>query len=699
MSFRNCGYGLLMIAGLVLTGTDLIAQKKKKQALSSVAVLARPRKDSIMLRWAPVSDGLWKKANVNGYMIKRITVLRNGKLLPVPEEKMITQKPLLPLPLKAWEPVVKVNEKWGSIAAQALYGESFEVEASDPKSVISIYHRAQEQESRFSFALFSADQCFPVARAAALGYVDKAVDPREKYVYQIYIADGPAGASKDTGMVFTGYADYSAVPIPYDVQAESKQRSVLLSWNKNLYEHIFNAYIVERSDDNGKTYQSVSEEPIINTEPTTKVKGEQQRYFRGDTVAAYDHLYIYRVKGITPFGEISGPSDTVHVFVKELLTARPSITETAILKNGKVNIKWHMPADAKHIQSFDLERASSMNGSYKKLNTTILKPADSVYLDNSPLASNYYRIKVMTDNGQSAYSFPNFVQLEDSTAPAPPTGLKGKIDDKGVVQLTWNKNRERDFYAYRVFRANVKTAEFVQVTRAPLEKNSFTDTINIKTLTKYIYYNIVALDGHFNPSGFSDTLALKRPDIIPPVPPVFTSFNVETEGISMQWQPSSSDDVVKHELLRTRDTNWTVLKTFPTGDSTHAFVDTSALAGVNYRYMVIAEDDSHLRGLSTPVNGARIDMGLQRSKQLLRASVDYDKKIVKLRWPANNNITKYWLYRAEPDKPFKLYKTFTDGEVDFSDDALLINQVYRYKLKSFDKNNNSAISDEVQVKY
>jgi fibronectin type 3 domain-containing protein len=673
-----------LLVCLLLTGT-VFAQKKP----SSVAVMARPMKDSILLRWAPVNDVLWKKANVNGYMIRRFTLLRNGKLLPVPEEQVLTTQPLVPLPEKAWEQVLKVNEKYGAIAAQALYGESFEVDAVNAKDVMTVYHRAQEQQSRYSFTLFSADQSFPVARAAALGFVDKTVHSNEKYLYQIYV-----GNSIDTGAVFTGYADYAEVPVPYDVQAMNMQRSVLLSWNKNLFERVFTAYLVERSDDNGKTFQNISDEPIVNAD--ANAPGEQQRYFRMDTVHEADHLYIYRVKGITPFGEISAPSDTVGVYVTELLTARPSITNAAVLPDGKVNVQWHMPADAKHIKAFDLERATAMNGTYAKINQQLLRPSDSSFTDKSPVPSNYYRIKVMTDNGQSAYSFPRFVQLEDSTAPAPPTGLTGKVSDKGVVELTWNKNKEKDIYAYRVFRANVPTAEFVQVTKAPLEQHQFRDTINIKTLTKYIYYNVVALDGHYNPSGFSDTLKLKRPDVIPPVPPVFTDFSVATNGIYLQWQPSTSEDVVKHELLRSRDTVWKVIQSF---DTISHYTDTSAVAGVTYYYKVLAEDDSQLKSFSNPVSGARLDLGLQPVKQLLRAVIDREKKQIVLRWPVNNNIEKYWLYRAEPDKPFKLYRTLTGAEVDFSDEALIINKIYRYKIRSFDKKNNSAMSEEVQVKY
>jgi fibronectin type 3 domain-containing protein len=677
------------------------AQRKAAAKQPQVAVLARPLKDSILLRWAPTTEVWWSRANVNGYMIKRYTVLRNGVLLQRPEVALLTPQPLHPLPLPAWEKVVKENEKYGSIAAQALYGTNFEVELPDkhsPADVMALYHRAQELQSRFSFALFAADQSFPVARAAALGFVDHTANPREKYLYQVYIPAGAAGPASDTGFVFTGYADYHPLPAPRDLRAVNAQKSVLLSWNKNLFEHVFSAYLVERSDDEGKTFRNLEETPVVNAEEDTAKAGAQQQCFRIDTVQQMEHRYVYRVKGISPFGEVSPPSDTAQVYVTAMLTTQPGITDAVVLDNNRVSLQWYMPPGKARIKGFEMERASAVNKPYKKINQAVLKATDSVFVDMAPLAANYYRVKVVTENGQVAYSLPHFVQLADSTPPAPPVGLAGKISGKGVVQLSWTANTERDIYAYRVFRANVPTAEFVQVTKEPLLRNSFTDTININTLTKYVYYKIVALDGHYNPSDFSMPLQLKRPDIIPPVPPSFTDLRAGENGIYLQWQRSTSEDVVQHELLRSKDTAWQLIQVFALPDTTGAYTDTTALPGITYHYTVAAVDDSHLRSLSKPVSAARINIE-GATRPVLRAAIDREHKRIVLRWQRAGEITKYWLYRAEPGKPYRLYSTLAGNENAFTDGSLFINTIYRYKLKSFDKQQNSAMSEEVQVQY
>jgi hypothetical protein len=691
----------LLIGCLLLSGW-VNAQRKKQDQQQGLKMIARPWRDSVQLRWAPASVMLWKAANESGYILKRYTIVRKGKVLSIPEEVTLHTQPLKPLPLKDWEQVLKVNEKYGAVAAQALYGESFVVDADPAKGankITEIYHKSRELESRYSFTLFSADQSFYVATATGLAFTDKHVHPDEKYLYRLYLAANPSKVKTDTGYVYTGFSDASPVPAPTDLQAQAMPRSVLLSWNKTLVEHLFTAFIVERSNDEGRTFSPVSDEPVVNTQTTTQEK-ESQRFFRIDSVQQSEKLLVYRLRGITPFGEVSPPSDTVQVIVHEVLDARPAITGTTILDNGQVKIDWIMPPGKALVTGFDIERAQSVNKKYTKINKTILQAGAHSFTDISPKPSNYYRVKVITKDGQSAVSLPYFVQLEDSIPPAAPVGLKGVIDYKGGVRLVWDANKEEDIYAYRVFRANDLREEFVQVSKAPVVGQGFQDTITLQTLTKNVYYKIVALDGHYNPSEFSEVLVLKRPDIIPPVPPVFIDMTADAAGVHLKWQPSTSTDVVKHELLRTKDTTWEVLLTITGTDSTALFTDTTGIPGTEYQYIVVAEDDSQLRSPSKPVSGRRINLGLPPGgKNLLKAAIDRENKSILLKWQQIPNLKLVWIYRSVMDQPYRLYKTMQQGEKEFIDTELFINQVYKYKLKVIKTDGAGFFTDEVTVHY
>jgi hypothetical protein len=659
-----------------------------------MGVLANPSKDSIMLRWAPGSTALWQQANVYGYMIKRYTVVRNGKVLPVPEERNLTSQPIKPLPLRQWEVVVKQQERWGSIAAQALYGEDFDLKATGigGKDVMSMYNKSKAQDSRYSFTVFAADQSWIVAKAAGLAFVDMQTDAAEKYLYRIYIP----GIKSDTGFVFTGAADQQPVPSPRDLRAEKTTKAALLSWDKVMFSHLYASFVLERSDDGGNTFVPVTGEPIVNAESSTKEQ-PQQRMFYIDTVPQPGQLKVYRVRALTPFGQLSPPSDTIHVTVMDVIKVHPSITGTAILNNG-VLIKWMMPTAP--VKGFDIERSTSAKKGYNKINKQLLSSRDTVFMDEAPLPSNYYRIRAYTTDGQSTYSFAEFVQLEDSIPPAAPDSLAGEISDSGQVLLHWKSNTEEDLYGYRVFRANETEAEFVQVTREPALKNAFRDTIEVKTLTKYVYYKIVALDKHYNPSEFSAVLQLKRPDVVPPVPPVFTDARADKNGIILEWQPSTSEDVVQHQVLRSIDTVWSVIHRFNTPDTTHTFTDSSATPGVKYRYCIAAIDDSQLKSVSKVLSMQRTDLGIIPGNYPLRAFIDKDNRCILLKWQTPVGITRIWLYRSSEGGPMRIFKTLPGDAHDFKDSDLLINTPYRYKLKMQRQTDGAALfTEEILVNY
>ncbi|SHL15446.1 hypothetical protein SAMN05444266_102235 [Chitinophaga jiangningensis] len=682
------------VAGFGLTA----GAQQKKPAAQQIAVMARPVKDSILLRWAPTTAMLWQQANASGYMIARLTVMRDNKMLPRPLVTTVMTGPLKPLPLAAWEPVVKTHEKYGSIFAQALYGEKFEVDAnSNGNTIVDIYHKSQEQESRFGFALFAADQDFTVAKAAALGWVDCDVKPNEKYLYRVFPAAIAPDLKYDTGYVFCGVADARPLPVPQGLKGNGLENAVMLSWNKAMYESFYNAWILEKSTDNGKTFSSVSKEPLINTQEG--LSDNIHDFYRIDTGLVAGKPYSYRIRGINAFGETGPASDTIVVTVQQKLNESPVILQTEMVL-GKVFIRWKMPSHKANIVRFDLERSTSPQKKYSTLNAQPLAEKDSIVTDEQPLNSNYYRIKATTKDGQVMHSFPHFVQQEDSIPPVPPVGAAGSIDKKGIVSLTWEENKEKDLFGYRVFRANSPEEEFVQVTRKATEVNSYTDTISLHTLTKNVYYKLVALDKHYNPSGFSEMLVLKRPDIIPPVAPFFTKVTSAEGAVKLEWRPSSSEDVACHELWRTKDSVWEVIQFYTAGDSTRAYNDTSAIAGVQYHYQVTATDDSGLQGISKPVSGASIDMGRLQVAKALRIGIDRDNKLVKLEWQRVTGVDKVYVYRAAGDGPYQLYQTFTGAENSYKDINLLINTVYKYKLRMMNTSNGrSGYTDEAIVNY
>ncbi len=181
---------------------------------SSVQLKVRVQKDKVLLRWAADNPIAWKRANAYGYIIERITLKRDGQLLEKPEIIKLTKSPIKPLPLAAWESTVSTNDN-AAIAAQAIYGESFEVQGQQGE-LAQIVNKAQELEQRFSFALFAADMDFSVAKMAGLGYVDNTAKANEEYLYRVSTAIPKEILSVSIAKALASLKDFEELPAPID---------------------------------------------------------------------------------------------------------------------------------------------------------------------------------------------------------------------------------------------------------------------------------------------------------------------------------------------------------------------------------------------------------------------------------------------------------------------------------------------------
>src|SRR5690242_11345508 len=113
---------------LILILSLAIVSKLVGQTLpsSSIKVLGRCFGDSIVLRWAPDNDMGWRQLNKYGYRIERYTIIRDSAILEPKPMKLLTETPLKPALEKEWK-VWMEKDNAVAVAAQAIFGESFEV--------------------------------------------------------------------------------------------------------------------------------------------------------------------------------------------------------------------------------------------------------------------------------------------------------------------------------------------------------------------------------------------------------------------------------------------------------------------------------------------------------------------------------------------------------------------------------------------
>ncbi|MCD4835033.1 MAG: hypothetical protein K8R31_14640 [Bacteroidales bacterium] len=668
---------------------------------AKIRVIARPYKDSIKLRWAPNKPVAWHFLNEYGYRIERYTLMRDGELLENPDSVSPSNDIFKPEPLSFWEPYAETDD-YVAIAAQAIYGESFELtHGIAGADIMEVINKSRELESKYSFALLAADFSPTTARLSGLSFTDKNVKEGEKYLYIIVSMVPEEKMHIDTGYVYVGVDDYKPLPKPINVRGDFNDGSAMISWNHQFFQNVFIAYKVERSDDNGKTFKPISDDPLINT--TKSAYETPERMFIIDSLPENDKEYFYRIKGITSFGEISPASDTISGFGYKRLPVNPAIRNVGVFSNKYATIEWEFPDSLNsRIKGFEILRSINDKGPFDTINKKLIPPYERKFADEPPYSYNYYKILAKDHYGHYYQSYPYMVQIIDSIPPVKPVGLGGNVDTLGIVRLIWDNNTDLDLLGYRVFRSNFLNSEFAQITVDPVEDTVFTDTININTLTRKIYYKIQAVDQHFNPSEFSDILEMKRPDKIPPVSPVFHAYETNEAGIILKWYNSSSIDVTKHVLYRKAggEKNWKVKEIFYPADSIEMYVDTSTTAGKFYDYTILAVDETGLESKPTkPIKIKQFENKDKPAVSKISYEVDRQEKYLKLQWKYDEpGVKQFLIYKGNSIEELVLYSSA--DEYEFTDKKLIINNTYYYVIKVvFVSGLESKMSKIIKVSY
>lgn len=660
---------------------------------ATLHLVARAEENSILLRIAPGSPALWELGNKYGYIVERFTVTRDKQYLGNRERVVLTPQPLKPLPLARWETLL-LNNPFAEIAAEAIYGETFELSTNFGQDIMQVYNKAKELESRYSFALFSADLSQEVSEASGLYLKDTDVRKNERYLYRVYSAIPQTLIKSDTGFVYLGLADYAPLPEIRDVKAQFSDHLAVISWSTQYARSFYTAYWIERSED-GKNFTRTSELPYVNT--FSDDKPDPGKGYKLDSLKENNKTYHYRVLGISPFGITGPPSEVVKGEGTEALGVAAAIRKITLI-NTETNVMWEFPKEKESaVVGFEVERSAQHDKNFKAI-SPVLSPATRTFRDIKPGSTNYYRIKALGKNGTRSLSFPMLYQLEDSIPPLPPAGLAGSVDTTGLVTLRWTANQEEDVSGYRVFRSNFLNAEFAQITREPVTEAKFTEKIPLQNLSRAIYYKIQAVDTRFNPSSYSTVVKLLKPDVLPPAIPVFKTWRADKDKLELTFVPSASRDVACHnlKLKSMAATSWTVAKKFMTLDKPeHIFEN---LQKSDYQIMVEAVDSSGnistSRILQVAITGAA-----GKTVENIKATADRANKRIVLSWKEIlPNADKILIYRAEGDGQVNLYKSINGNSAQFSDDSVLVNTTYTYYLKViYNDRVESAFSKGVKV--
>lgn len=649
-----------------------------------IQAVAHTNLDQIKIRWAPSHHLLWQYANEVGYTLERVTLKNQQGVALSPVQRLASLKrwpvPFRPADIASWKSRMDTSEVAG-LAAAALFGEDMTVEDLSVHPMVQIYNQVQEQDNRFGFGLFAADQDWDVAKAMGLAATDTDIKVGETYLYYVKPAKYPTSFVVASKALIAKAETAPSLSAPPMLTAQFGDRVVDLKWEASFRPN-FSSYWIEKSLDGGQQFVPVNPLPIVPTQQ--KENGISSAFYR-DTLLENFQRIVYRLRAKSIFGELSPPSDTISGFGQpKRLPASIGISSIRENQAGQLEIQWDFPTKlSQHLEGFELFRAAQKNGPFEKIHTGKIKAAERRFQDQSAGSVNYYKVKAFDLYGHTYESFSALGQLLDEEPPLAPTGLQGTVDKDGKVSLSWQPNEEDDLMGYRVFRSNQKDGFYNQVTSYFTRDTFYQHQVDMSTSSKSIYYKVIALDFRENYSKKSIFCEIERPDLIPPIPPLMKRAIPTDTGVSLEWILSSSNDLTQHQLQRQQleETTWTTLLSIENKQHTRQFNDQTAEKQTTYRYRVIAVDEAGLEASSKVVEISPLDKGIRSPIENFEVHRDSLAESINISWkyPPAEKLHQFVLYRAEPGRPLGTHKQILADAVEAQNAAS-----FQASFKSFE---------------
>ncbi|MCB9018521.1 MAG: hypothetical protein H6544_08020 [Prevotellaceae bacterium] len=643
--------------------------------------------DSVSLRWAPTSDVLFQRSVKSGYVLQR-RVAGDSEwtsltpiLYPESNEKLMVREALN-------EEFVPLREILYRQGRDAFSQEEAIPSTDDPSPRLESVEGEPSIEDQllFGMALFSCDFSLEVAKAAALHYVDKAIEKGAKYQYRAVFGEDASSLNPNVAVLDVDTKVLSVLPAPKDFKVDFDEWQVDFEWPMVGHKGYYSGYVIERSVDK-VNFKPVRTRPIIPME--NESYREDIASFR-DSLPNQDDVFYYRLKGYSPFGLYGPFSNVVKGQGKYDFKQIDVRIDTVIFdKKNTAEVRWSV--DKKYerkIKGFRVTKSSNMKNS-KIVNPTLLSSNKRKLKDEDASRSYYYAVEAYGyKEGEVSSSSLYYGYKPDSIPPAVPVGLKATIDSAGVSHISWNPNKESDLLGYRLYFSNSgREDDFFDVLDTIYKDTLYVDTLSLNTLTNNIYYKVLALDRNYNPSALSKTVKVSKPDTIAPVGVVFAFPVQPKESVLLQWENTPSQDAKYMELYRQIDDTGKVvlLRRFNIGKKTESkFEDFYPFSGEVVQYFMVVYDEV---GNTTKSRTSKFQTKGERpgcvSELKLKLINEESKKMIILNWKNNSTavVNRFVVYRKEDGGRMLPIASVRANNTFYEDKSVAIGSKYVYIVR------------------
>lgn len=640
---------VITISILLLLSTLSIAQKTQNKEFAMQSFV---KKDSILLRWAPMSSDLLKKGLKYGYILERISANGTSIKNTIPPFNKTTNSNNIQ------------NKEYTELIDNYISSSTL---------------NKSEDDYTFGILLLASSTNKELSHLLNLYFIDTQIEKNNEYKYKLQLNYKSKEAIELK--VNSNNISQQKKLSKLSASADNKRKTVYLKWEAESLQSDYSSYWIERSEDSIK-FQRLNNTPYIFFKSSDEINKTHIDYL--DQTVKEGKTYWYKITGINHFAENGSQSNIEKVTLKHTLKGTVKIDTIYANKSERIiqgKFEPTIASDIKHLKSFILFKSDSMHSGSVKIAELLPKTNTFNFIVNSEIESgdrNYYKVGAISIDNDTIFSFTRYFFTLDQIPPSQPQNLLGSIDSNGIVSLEWKLNPENDIRGYRVFRSNSLKEEFVETTKTFADSNIFYDTIPLNNLTSSIYYRVAAVDLNYNNSIHSKEIKLIKPDTISPVACLFTSYKSNSNGMTLKWINSSSEDVKTNQLL-SKNINGHHNLLAKWSDTLSNFIDTSAVLGEQTTYTIKTIDYSNNISLSKEITVV-YETGKRPSVSNLKARVNTENKHIVLEWDKpRNKVFSYKIYKSKNNSPYSLFKTIRN-QISYTDNSLSINNTYSYKV-------------------
>ncbi|MDD2402559.1 MAG: fibronectin type III domain-containing protein, partial [Clostridia bacterium] len=336
-----------------------------------------------------------------------------------------------------------------------------------------------------------------------------------------------------------------------------------------------------------------------------------------------------------------------------------------------VTLSWKESTDNVGVTGYDVYRDGVRAGS-----TTTTNYIDTGLIPNQTYVYTVKAYDIVRNQSDESNSISVTTDL-DTIVPSTPQQLAITSKTEDSVSLTWTGSNDNvKVTGYAIYRNGEKvgSANGTSYTDIELSPNTYT-------------YTVKAYDASNNLSEASNSVVF---DNQAPSTPVLTLVSKTTTSVTLNWSESTDNiEVAGYELYRDDVKTKTLTATLT------SYTDSGLLPNTTYSYYVKAYDaSSNISEISNTITADTvIDTEAPTIPTNLAVGSATGKSITIVWKPSIDNVsvTGYTIYRDGD-------KVGTTSTASYTDEGLIANTTYTYKVEAYDAANNiSAQSSELQA--